>query len=114
VLISDFGESRVSHKLMKRTGGTGTLLYCAPEILAPSANQFETFSPTSASHSTSTPSSSDSSSHRNSRQNTGSTLGDDNVETVFEYTEACDIWSLGIILYALCFAALPYYGDSPG
>lgn len=30
-----------------------------------------------------------------------------------EYTEKSDMWSLGIVLYALCFSALPFSHDDP-
>jgi serine/threonine protein kinase len=30
-----------------------------------------------------------------------------------EYTEKSDMWSLGIVLYALCFSALPFQSEDP-
>ncbi|MCJ1276735.1 hypothetical protein MMC21_004542 [Puttea exsequens] len=68
VLVSDFGEAQVENMVRKSTGATGTISYCAPEVLR--------------------------------RQATGE-LGN--------FTRKSDIFSLGMILYFLCFAQLPYH-----
>lgn len=68
VLVSDFGEVQSQNAMRKSTGTTGTISYCAPEVLrreypdGPFAN----------------------------------------------FTFKSDIFSLGMILYFLCFAELPY------
>lgn len=67
VLVSDFGEAQVENMMRKSTGATGTISYCAPEVLR--------------------------------RQPSGA-LGN--------FTKKSDIFSLGMILYFLCFARLPY------
>jgi len=67
VLVSDFGEAQVENMMRKSTGATGTISYCAPEVLR--------------------------------RQPSGD-LGN--------FTKKSDIFSLGMILYFLCFARLPY------
>ena len=67
VLVSDFGEAQVEDMVRKSTGATGTISYCAPEVLR--------------------------------RQPSGA-LGN--------FTKKSDIFSLGMILYFLCFARLPY------
>lgn len=67
VLVSDFGEAQVEDIVRKSTGATGTISYCAPEVLR--------------------------------RQPSGA-LGN--------FTKKSDIFSLGMILYFLCFARLPY------
>ncbi|KAL4744023.1 kinase-like domain-containing protein [Aspergillus similis] len=68
VLVSDFGEVQPQDAIRRSTGATGTVSYCAPEVLrreypnGPFAN----------------------------------------------FTFKSDIFSLGMILYFLCFAQLPY------
>ena len=68
VLVSDFGEVQVENMVRKSTGATGTVSYCAPEVLRRSPATGE--------------------------------LGN--------FTTKSDIFSLGMILYFLCFARLPY------
>lgn len=68
VLVSDFGEVQTSTMERTSTGATGTISYCAPEVL-----------------------------RRNPK--TGA-LGD--------FTFKSDIFSLGMIVYFMCFACLPY------
>ncbi|KAI1123174.1 kinase-like domain-containing protein [Nemania abortiva] len=66
-LISDFGEVQPSNAVRKSTGTTGTISYCAPEVLKMDARgQFGNF------------------------------------------TVKSDVFSLGMILYFLCFGRLPY------
>ena len=67
VLVSDFGEVQVEDVVRKSTGATGTISYCAPEVLR--------------------------------RQPSG---------IYGNFTRKSDIFSLGMILYFLCFARLPY------
>lgn len=67
VLVSDFGEVQVEDMVRKSTGATGTISYCAPEVLR--------------------------------RQPSG---------IYGNFTKKSDIFSLGMILYFLCFARLPY------
>lgn len=67
VLVSDFGEVQVENMVRKSTGATGTVSYCAPEVL---------------------------------RQQPTGCFGN--------FTTKSDIFSLGMILYFLCFAQLPY------
>ncbi len=66
-LISDFGEVQAENAVRKSTGSTGTISYCAPEVL--------------------------------SRDASGS-FGN--------FTTKSDIFSLGMILYFMCFGRLPY------
>ncbi|KAJ5225326.1 hypothetical protein N7468_006551 [Penicillium chermesinum] len=68
VLVSDFGEVQSQNDMRKSTGATGTVSYCAPEVLR--------------------------------RQYPGGPFGN--------FTFKSDIFSLGMILYFLCFAELPY------
>lgn len=71
VLVSDFGEAQLESMARKSTGATGTISYCAPEVL---------------------------------RRNDFGALG--------QFTTKSDIFSLGMILYFLCFSRLPYqYAD---
>ncbi|KAI2641065.1 kinase-like protein [Xylaria nigripes] len=66
-LISDFGEVQPGNVVRKSTGTTGTISYCAPEVLKMDARgQFGNF------------------------------------------TVKSDVFSLGMILYFLCFGRLPY------
>ncbi|RYP09321.1 hypothetical protein DL764_001368 [Monosporascus ibericus] len=66
-LISDFGEVQPENAIRKSTGTTGTVSYCAPEVLkADVAGRFGNF------------------------------------------TTKSDVFSLGMILYFLCFGRLPY------
>lgn len=68
VLVSDFGEAQMESMARKSTGATGTISYCAPEVLRP--------------------------------QYPLGPLG--------QFTTKSDIFSLGMILYFMCFAQLPY------
>jgi serine/threonine protein kinase len=68
VLVSDFGEVQSANVARNSTGATGTISYCAPEVL---------------------------------RQNRpGGAFGN--------FTTKSDIFSLGMIVYFMCFAKLPY------
>ncbi|KAL2202898.1 kinase-like protein [Sarocladium strictum] len=67
-LISDFGEVQPSDAIRKSTGSTGTISYCAPEVLQMDA--------------------------------TG---------TYGNFTFKSDIFSMGMILYFMCFGKLPYH-----
>lgn len=66
-LISDFGEVQPSNAVRKSTGTTGTISYCAPEVL---------------------------------KTDTHGQFGN--------FTVKSDVFSLGMILYFLCFGRLPY------
>jgi hypothetical protein len=68
VLISDFGEVQYAYAPRKSTGATGTIAYCAPEVLR--------------------------------RISPGGPC--------YNFTSKSDIFSLGMILYFLCFSNLPY------
>ncbi|KKK27034.1 hypothetical protein ARAM_001139 [Aspergillus rambellii] len=68
VLVSDFGEVQAQDSIRLSTGATGTLSYCAPEVLR--------------------------------REYPDGPFGN--------FTFKSDIFSLGMILYFLCFAQLPY------
>lgn len=67
VLVSDFGEVQLENMVRKSTGATGTISFCAPEVL---------------------------------RRDDLGALGN--------FTTKSDIFSLGMILYFLCFSRLPY------
>ncbi|KAG9234932.1 kinase-like domain-containing protein [Amylocarpus encephaloides] len=66
-LISDFGEVQSENSVRKSTGSTGTISYCAPEVL---------------------------------RKDESGRYGN--------FTTKSDIFSLGMILYFMCFGRLPY------
>lgn len=66
-LISDFGEVQPKNAVRKSTGTTGTISYCAPEVLM---------------------------------QDGSGSFGN--------FTTKSDVFSLGMILYFLCFGRLPY------
>lgn len=66
-LISDFGEVQPENVARKSTGSTGTISYCAPEVL---------------------------------KQDESGRYGN--------FTTKSDIFSLGMILYFMCFGRLPY------
>jgi serine/threonine protein kinase len=68
VLVSDFGEVQATTAVRRSTGATGTISYCAPEVL--------------------------------SRESPNGPYQN--------FTIKSDIFSLGMILYFLCFATLPY------
>ncbi|KAL2013357.1 hypothetical protein VTN00DRAFT_882 [Thermoascus crustaceus] len=68
VLVSDFGEVQYENTVRKSTGATGTVSYCAPEVLR--------------------------------REYPNGPYGN--------FTFKSDVFSLGMILYFLCFAQLPY------
>ena len=66
-LISDFGEVQPENVVRKSTGSTGTISYCAPEVLK-----------------------------------------QDKIGRYGNFTTKSDIFSLGMILYFMCFGRLPY------
>ncbi|KAK6949069.1 hypothetical protein Daesc_009142 [Daldinia eschscholtzii] len=66
-LISDFGEVQPGNAIRNSTGTTGTISYCAPEVL---------------------------------KRNAEGRLGN--------FTTKSDVFSLGMVLYFLCFGRLPY------
>ncbi|KAL1841904.1 hypothetical protein VTJ49DRAFT_6426 [Mycothermus thermophilus] len=66
-LISDFGEVQPENAIRNSTGSTGTISYCAPEVLKKDANG-----------------------------------------RYGNFTTKSDIFSLGMILYFMCFGRLPY------
>jgi len=66
-LISDFGEVQPENMVRKSTGSTGTISYCAPEVL---------------------------------KKDVTGRFGN--------FTTKSDIFSLGMILYFMCFGRLPY------
>ena len=68
VLVSDFGEVQLENMIRKSSGATGTISYCAPEVLR--------------------------------REQVSGAYAN--------FTTKSDIFSLGMILYFLCFAKLPY------
>ncbi|KAN0071528.1 Protein kinase-like domain containing protein [Elaphomyces granulatus] len=68
VLVSDFGEVQLENAVRRSSGTTGTVSYCAPEVLQ--------------------------------REPPDGLFGN--------FTVKSDIFSLGMILYFLCFAQLPY------
>lgn len=68
VLVSDFGEVQAVNMNRKSTGATGTISYCAPEVLR--------------------------------RESPVGPLGN--------FTTKSDIFSLGMIVYFMCFGRLPY------
>ena len=72
-LISDFGEVQASSAARAATGATGTISYCAPEVLLPPPK----------------------------------TPGGDDLP-FGNFTAKSDIFSLGMILYFMCFGRLPY------
>ena len=67
VLVSDFGEVQLESTTRKSTGATGTVAYCAPEVL---------------------------------RGAPGGIFGN--------FTTKSDVFSLGMIVYFMCFGRLPY------
>lgn len=68
VMVSDFGEVQVQNTTRMSTGATGTISYCAPEVLR--------------------------------RESPGGSFGN--------FTTKSDVFSLGMILYFMCFCKLPY------
>ena len=68
VLVSDFGEVQAATATRASTGATGTISYCAPEVLK--------------------------------RDSPAHSFGN--------FTTKSDIFSLGLILYFMCFGRLPY------
>jgi serine/threonine protein kinase len=68
VLVSDFGEVQSANVARNSTGATGTISYCAPEVLR--------------------------------QERPGGAFGN--------FTTKSDIFSLGMIVYFMCFARLPY------
>ncbi|OQO13234.1 hypothetical protein B0A48_01462 [Cryoendolithus antarcticus] len=68
VLISDFGEVQAAGAKRRNTGATGTISYCAPEVLRKGAPE----------------------------------------DAFGDFTTKSDIFSLGMIVYFMCFGRLPY------
>jgi serine/threonine protein kinase len=69
VLVSDFGEVQMENAARKSTGATGTISYCAPEVLLKDPQS-------------------------------GGSFGN--------FTTKSDVFSLGMIVYFMCFGKLPY------
>ena len=67
VLVSDFGEVQMENATRKSTGATGTISYCAPEVLMK-----------------------------------------DQAGGFGNFTTKSDVFSLGMIVYFMCFGKLPY------
>jgi serine/threonine protein kinase len=67
VLVSDFGEVQMENVARKSTGATGTISYCAPEVLMK-----------------------------------------DPQGSFGNFTTKSDVFSLGMIVYFMCFGKLPY------
>jgi serine/threonine protein kinase len=67
VLVSDFGEVQMENVTRKSTGATGTISYCAPEVLMK-----------------------------------------DHLGGFGNFTTKSDVFSLGMIVYFMCFGKLPY------
>lgn len=67
-LISDFGEVQPENVIRKSSGTTGTISYCAPEVL----------------------------------------IADATTGRYANFTTKSDVFSLGMILYFMCFGRLPY------
>lgn len=68
VLVSDFGETQVAGDVRMASGATGTLSYCAPEVL----------------------------------------VQDPATGTFGQFTTNSDVFSLGMIVYFVCFGKVPY------
>lgn len=68
ILVSDFGEVQSANAARNSSGATGTISYCAPEVLR--------------------------------QEQPGGPYGN--------FTTKSDIFSLGMIVYFMCFARLPY------
>jgi len=92
VLVSDFGEVQMESAARKSTGATGTISYCAPEVLRKglsiSCLSYLDFLTTII--------------------NMASQVTPDGGYQNF--TAKSDIFSLGMILYFMCFGNLPYLG----
>jgi len=100
VLVSDFGNAILKGVPYARTGNTGTLAYSAPETLVPEnyrmagAGMPPAGSPLAAS-------------------SAGSPSTTATRPLSVESDEAQDLWSVGVILYAMAFGTLPFVANSP-
>ncbi|OZJ05851.1 hypothetical protein BZG36_00883 [Bifiguratus adelaidae] len=96
VLISDFGECEVLDEKTERdrTGATGTLEFMAPELVTLDTRA-KGSSPSS-------------SAHTSGLDTTESMRLSDKSRKAIDYSPKSDMWSLGMILYYLCYSQLPY------
>ena len=95
LLISDMGNALVKGAEHRRTGTTGTLQYSAPETLLDSAEGTGERPDREGSHPSAAPPS-------------PSTASPPPASFAGVYSESTDMWSMGVILFALAFSRLPY------
>lgn len=93
ILVSDFGEGQREGILRAGTGATGTLEYCAPELIGENATG-----------------SNQGSDSKNPSSDSGSGNGSSNKQKpVFaQFSRKTDMFSLGMILHFLIYSRLPY------
>lgn len=96
ILISDFGECEVLDELIERdrTGATGTLEFMAPELIKGTILCFSLISLLygSVTHS----------------YIICQLSVDEHGKYLREFSPKSDMWSLGMVLYYLCYSSLPY------
>jgi serine/threonine protein kinase len=124
VLVSDFGNAILKGVPYNRTGNTGTLAFSAPETLIPQqefaarVRGMPAASPTasgfagSAAAFSSRGGAAGASVFASPPTAASSPIADSRPLTI-AYDEASDLYSCGVILYAMAFAKLPFSSNSP-
>jgi len=119
VLVSDFGNVILKGVPYNRTGNTGTLAYSAPETLLSQENirtgrgatQMNSSPSAAASPFMSFGAATSSIGGVSAAASSSPSTPDSSMP--IPYTEACDLWSCGVILYAMAFSKLPFHSNSP-
>ncbi|OWB65148.1 hypothetical protein B5S30_g471 [[Candida] boidinii] len=108
IVVSDFGEGAMEGVKRNSTGATGTIEFCAPELFfTQDGNSYDNVLSRKRSITERQKVS------LNGESINESTNGGESLFHLNEFSTGSDVYSLGIILYYLCFSKLPYNNGDP-